>query len=438
MSKFVRQSKVRHLFAAEPKPEQTYQNFKMSTATGDHNYIKGNSRFFAVPIMSGGGALTVVNLEKLGKQPAQLPCLDGHKGPVLDFDFNPFHDNIIATGGDDGKLMVWGIPPGGLVETQTDALVTMSGHQRKINVVRFHPTAEHVLATGAADNFIKIWDAEKGDCVTNIEDHPAMILDLIWNYDGSKLLSSCKDKNVRIIDPRTGATTATVEAHDGTKTTKLEWLGNSNNFVSVGFNRQSKRQFKLWDSRNLAKEMVGVDIDQAAGVIMPFYDEDINVLYLAGKGDGNVRYFEIVNEDPWQFYISDLKTQTPCRGMAVLPKRTVDVTACEVTRFLKFTGTDVIPLSFTIPRKSDMFQADIFPDCRAAKSAVNAEAFFGGKIANPVLMSLDPKKRTDAPASSTVAMAKVKTAGEIQKDLDHATKRIAELEELLKKNHISF
>jgi len=438
MSRIVRQSKVRHLFSQEPKPEDTYQNFKLSTATGDHNYIKGNALYFGVPIASGGGALAVVSYHDKGKQPAQPACLDGHKGPVLDFDFNPFHDSIVCTGGDDGKAMIWGIPPGGLKETQADPLVTLAGHQRKINVVRFHPTAEHVVATGSQDNFIKIWDAENGVDKTSIEDHPGMILDVIWNYEGSSLLTSCKDKMLRLVDPRTGATTGSIEAHDGTKTTKVEWLGKGNKFCSVGFTRQSKRQLKIWDCKKLDKELSALDIDQAAGVIMPFYDEDINVLYLAGKGDGNIRYYEIVDEDPYQFYIGEYKTNTPCRGVAVLPKRVVHTAECEVTRCLKLTTSTVEPIRFIIPRKSDLFQADLYPDCRAPKAALKAEAFFGGKNAPPILMSLDPKKRTDAPAETAVTLAKVKSAAEVQKELDAATKRISELEDLLKKHNIKF
>lgn len=437
MSKFVRQSKVRHLFANEPKPEETYQNFKLSTATGDHNYIKGNGLYFGVAISSGNGALAIVSHNEKGKQGPQPPCLDGHKGPVLDFDFNPFHDAIVCTGGDDGKAMIWGIPPGGLKETQADPLVTLTGHQRKINVVRFHPTAEHVVATGSADNFVKVWDAEKGLDKVSIEDHPAMILDVIWNYDGSQLLTSCKDKMVRMVDPRTGATSASCEAHDGAKTAKLEWLGKGTKFVTAGFNRQSKRQLKIWDSKKLDKELSAIDIDQAAGVLMPFYDEDINVLFLAGKGDGNIRYYEIVDEDPYQFYIGEFKTNTPCRGVAMLPKRVVSTADCEIDRMLKLTTTTIEPIRFVIPRKSELFQSDLFPDCRAPKAAIKADDFFGGKNSAPVLMSLDPKKRTDAPAESAVTMAKVKSAGEIQKELDAALKRIHELEELLKKNNIS-
>jgi len=313
----------------------------------------------------------------------------------------------------------------------------LTGHQRKINVVKFHPSAEHVVATGSADNFLKIWDAEKGQDKTSVEDHPAMILDLVWNHDGSQVATSCKDKMVRIVDPRTGATVASCEAHDGTKTTKLEWLGKGTRFASVGFNRQSKRQLKIWDSKKLDKELSAHDIDQAAGVIMPFYDEDINVLYLAGKGDGNIRYFEIVDDEPYQFFISEYKTTTACRGVAMLPKRVVNTHDCEVTRMLKLTTSVVEPIRFIIPRKSELFQADLYPDTRAPKAAIKADDFFAGKNANPVLMSMDPKHRTDTSGQSQITMSKVKSAADVQKELDAALKKIAELEELLKKNNIA-
>jgi coronin-1B/1C/6 len=122
----------------------------------------------------------------------------------------------------------------------------------------------------------------------------------------------------------------------------------------------------------------------------------------------------------------------------MLPKRVVNVNECEVTRLLKLTTSTVEPLRFIIPRKSDLFQSDIFPDARAPKAALSSDAFFDGKNANPVLMSLDPKKRTDAPAEAAVAMKAVKSSADTAKDLEHALARIAQLEALLTKNHISF
>ena len=63
------------------------------------------------------------------------------------------------------------------------------------------------------------------------------------------------------------------------------------------------------------------DLDQASGVIMPHYDESNNVLYLAGKGDGNIRYFEITDKAPYCFSISDYRSSTSQKGLCFLPKR---------------------------------------------------------------------------------------------------------------------
>jgi coronin-1B/1C/6 len=304
----------------------------------------------------------------------------------------------------------------------------------------FHPTAEHVLATGSADQLVKILDVEKGAAQFSV-DHPGgVIYDVCWSYNGDQLLSACKDKMLRIIDPRSGSFAGEVEAHEGTKTTKLCYLGKEEKVLSAGFTKQSKRQFKIWDPRKLAKEIASADIDQAAGVLMPFYDEDTNLLYLTGKGDGNVRYYEIVNDEPWQFFISEYRSTTPCRGMAMLPKRICDVMKCEVTRMLKLGTNNVEPLPFIIPRKSDLFQADLFPPARAGKPAMNATEFFGGKSAKPTLMELDPKKRPAGEAGGAAAaktFSAPKSVAQLNAELDAAHKRIAELEAKLKANNIA-
>ena len=51
----------------------------------------------------------------------------------------------------------------------------------------------------------------------------------------------------------------------------------------------------MWDLRNLHKPIAADSLDQASGVILPFFDVDTNMLYLAGKGDGNIRYYEVMD-----------------------------------------------------------------------------------------------------------------------------------------------
>lgn len=438
MSRFVRASKVRHVYCQPEKAENQWHNLRLSSATGDHNYIKGNTKFFAVPYQAGGGALAVLPYDKPQKLATNFPMITGHKGNVLDFDFNPFHEHIIATTSEDCTVKVWGIPEGGITENINDALVNLPGHQRKSSHLEFHPTAEHVLMSSGADYKVKLWDIEKGSEYLTIDEHAQLVQDAAWDYTGAVLATSCKDKKMRLFDPRSGACTATVGAHEGAKGVKMTFLGPKDKLVSVGFTRQSKRQFKIWDYRKMigadgeAAPIVTVDIDQAAGVIMPFYDESTNLLFLAGKGDGNVRYYEMVDDTPWAFSISEYRSSTSCKGMAMVPKRAMNVMGCEIARMLKLTSRSVEPLSFIIPRKSEMFQDDIFPDCYAGTPSTTADEFFAGKDAKPNLMSLDPSKQGGggggAPGSPKKAFVPLKPAAQLQKELDVALARIKELE----------
>jgi hypothetical protein len=61
----------------------------------------------------------------------------------------------------------------------------------------------------------------------------------------------------------------------------------------------------------------------------------------------------------------------PCAGMAMLPKRGVDVRGIEVARFMTATQSSVERLSFFQPRSGDLanlFQDDIYVDCKNGKN----------------------------------------------------------------------
>ena len=285
-----------------------------------------------------------------------------------------------------------------------------------------------VLATGSADHTVKLWDIEQGEEKMTLTGNPENIQDMKWSYDGSMMATSCKDKQMRIFDARTDAVVQSCKPHEGSKCFKTCWLGKSNNIVTVGFTRQSKRQFMIWDHRDLSKAIHTESLDQSAGVIMPFYDEDSNVMYLAGKGDGNIRFFEMVPEKPFCFSLSEYRAGQSQKGIAFIPKRHCDTKKCEVMRAIKLTSNSAEPLSFIIPRKSDRFQIDIYPDTRSGIPALEAADFFAGaKDFTPKLQSMDPAKQTGGETKQSMP-SNIKSKGQIQKELDAALARIAELE----------
>ena len=101
-----------------------------------------------------------------------------------------------------------------------------------------------------------------------------------------------------------------------------------------------------------------------------------------------------------------------------MPRRGVDPSKCEIGRILKLTNNGTVePLSFIVPRKSDLFQEDLFPPCQAGKPAHNAESFFAGNNKKPILMSMDPKDRKQEGTESTKTFTKPKTVMELKKEL---------------------
>jgi len=389
-TRVVRSSKYRHVFGQAAKNEECYLNVNVTRSAWDSNYIRANPKYFAVCWEAGGGgSLAVISHENQGKlAQGNVPLFAGHKGAVLDLDFNPFNDNLIASVSEDATIMIWGIPEGGLTKTTTEPLQTLHGHKRKVGTANFNPIASNILATTSTDFTVKIWDIEQGKNIRTVEGHADIINSLDWNYNGSQIATTCKDKKVRVVDPRTETAVQEAFSHAGNGGTRVCWM--KDKVLTLGFTKTSEREFKIFDPRKVGDPLTQLSIDTSAGIIMPFFDYDTNVLFLAGKGDGNIRYYEIVDEAPYFHYLTEYKSATPQRGMAFVPKRALNVSECEIARALKLSPNKVEPISFRVPRKSELFADDLFPDTYAGEPSLSAEEWDSGQNAEPKITSLAP------------------------------------------------
>mmetsp|Transcript_130214 Transcript_130214/g.291165 ORF Transcript_130214/g.291165 Transcript_130214/m.291165 type:complete len:459 (+) Transcript_130214:63-1439(+) len=445
--KVVRDSKFRHVFGEPDK--KTYEDLRLSSKATESTGIRGNSKFFSFPWDSGGGgALAVVPLPRTGRLPRDLPLVTGHSGPILDFEFNPFDDNMLCSCSEDLTVKVWNIPDEGIKAHLKEPLVNLEGHGKKVSFCTHNPSVNGIVATTSFDLTCKIWNiAEQEEAFSlPVADQ---VLSLKWNYTGSLLAATCKDKKLRIIDPRQRSIAAECKIHEGAKASKVEWLGSTNlldecnKLVTTGFSSQAERQLNVWDMRNFsstedAKELNQLILDQGTGALYPFWDPGCQMLYLAGKGDGNVRFFEATPEEPYLHYISDYRSTTPQKGFAFFPKRCVDVSRHEIMKGLKLETTSVIPISFRVPRKSEAFQEDLFPDCTAGVAAMQAEEWVSSEESRPpIQQSMRPGAASAAAAqgAGSGAATGVVSVKDLKKNLAEAQVRIQALEkenELLK------
>jgi len=370
--------------------------------------------------------VVVLALNKPGRL-GKLPSIQVHKASVLDHQFHPFLNTLIATAGEDGYVKVSQFPEGGLTENVEKAIVTLEGHSKKVAFVKFHPTANNILASASHDFLVKLWDIEAQTEAVNFEDHPEVVLSVDWNADGSQLATTCKDKKIRIFDPRDSKSCLTTEGFAGTKRSSVVWASNHGLLLGVGFSKTSVRQYGVWDPKNLSAPLNIIDLDQSAGVVIPMYDPDNSILYLAGKGDASIRYFELVKEKPYLHPLSEFRDTNSQQGVAWLPKRACDTTKCEIAHCLRLMKDSVVPISFQVPRKSDLFQKDLFPDAYAGVPSMEAKEYLSGENKAPVLKSMKPGSTQQEQVVVKTFSAK-KSPAELEAENEKLKARVAELE----------
>uniref|UniRef100_A0A8C8BNH6 Coronin n=1 Tax=Otus sunia TaxID=257818 RepID=A0A8C8BNH6_9STRI len=351
MRRVVRQSKFRHVFGQAVKNDQCYDDIRVSRVTWDSSFCAVNPRFVAIIVdASGGGAFLVLPLHKTGRIDKSYPTVCGHTGPVLDIDWCPHNDQVIASGSEDCTVMVWQIPENGLTLSLTEPVVVLEGHSKRVGIVAWHPTARNVLLSAGCDNAIIIWNVGTGEALINLDDmHVDMIYNVSWNRNGSLICTASKDKKVRVIDPRKQEIVAEKEkTHEGARPMRAIFLADGNIFTT-GFSRMSERQLALWNPKNMEEPIALHEMDTSNGVLLPFYDPDTNIIYLCGKSHLFIFFFE---------------------------------------RFFKLHERKCEPIIMTVPRKSDLFQDDLYPDTAGPEAALEAEEWFEGKNADPLLISL--------------------------------------------------
>jgi coronin-1B/1C/6 len=384
----VRTSKFRHIFGANQKREQCYDNIRVSKASWDSTFCDVNPKFVAVIVESGGGgAFLVIPLAKVGRVAPDAPLVAGHKGPVLDIQWCPHNDNVIASASEDCTVKVWQIPDGGVTRTMTETVVDLVKHQRRVGIVLWHPSAQNILLSAGSDNQVVVWNVGTGEALISFT-LPDLVYSGCWNWDGSEVLFTCKDRKLRRVDPRTGEIEEEAIAHEGNKASRAIFLKNGLVFTT-GFTKHSERQYSLRAPGHLDDPIVMVELDTSNGVMFPLYDPDANLIYLCGKGDSVVRYFEITPEPPFVHYINTFQTPDPQRGIGMMSKRGIDVSTCEITRFYRINNNgfcQVIP--FTVPRKSELFQEDLYPDTQADVPAITADDWWSGTNIDPIMVPM--------------------------------------------------
>lgn len=131
----------------------------------------------------------------------QLQTLTGHTGEVTSAAYSP-DSRLLATGGSDGKVLLWDAERG-------ESKLTLAGHRAAVNGVVFRPDSQ-ALATGSRDGTVRVWNTATGKVQHVLPGREHDHQSLAFSPDNRYLAWAGGDATVTIWNSDTGQKVATL------------------------------------------------------------------------------------------------------------------------------------------------------------------------------------------------------------------------------------
>ncbi|NXS25118.1 CORO7 protein, partial [Mystacornis crossleyi] len=301
------------------------------TTPGECDGFCANHQRVALPLLSAGGQIAVLELSKPGRLPdVAVPTIQNGVA-VADLSWDPFDPRHLAVAGEDARIRLWRIPEGGLQETLQDPEAILQGHTEKIYSIRFHPVASNLLVSSSYDMTVRIWELSAGREVLCLQGHTDQIFSMAWSPDGKKLATVSKDGRIRLYEPRHSSQPQQEgPGPEGGRGARLVWVCGGDYLLVSGFDSRSERRILLYRAQALPEGPLAVlGLDVAPSTLLPFYDEDTSVVFLTGKGDTRVFLYEVTPEPPYFLECNSFTSNEPHKGFVFLPKTVCDVREVE-------------------------------------------------------------------------------------------------------------
>jgi hypothetical protein len=401
-------SKYKHVYGEEWPPSELQTGLRPDLSAVDSaGFLACSALHWAVP-WSGGGGPVYVGRHGRGcgtKIEPAAACLNGQKGPVRGVDFSPFDPSLLATGSEDSTVLLWKVPSSGITGDESPT-ACIRGNTHGVKQVSWHPQVKDVLmvatGSGASNASVRVFNAPTGQQLSYHE-HPAPINHVCFSSCGSFVASTCKDSKVRIFSARDGSPIAESDGSTGGPRQLCAWYSRSgiDLLISTGFGMASLRQMYVWDPRNLGTPVSTTSMDYANGVLLPLVSEAVGIIYLAAKGDRNIKCYEMIGPTPSA--ANEFRAAGgPLTGVALIPPgpSTLDVMNCEVSRLLRLGADGFLqPVSFILPRAAELksfFQDDVYGPVRKCPASVaspesQVEAWVAGEPVLAEMHSLMPE-----------------------------------------------
>ena len=304
----------------------------LSKEETDGRLIAVNEKFLAMSWINKGQIIIVNSLEPKQIQ-SNSPYLQRNNSEILDLEFSPFNNNILASGNSDNSVLLWNIPKEGITKNITDSNSIYNKHANKVNFINFNPVASDVICSSTNDGEIHIWSVEKRNNFIEFKtDSPTIVS---WNQNGNLIGATTKNNNINIFDPRNKTISFKKKISDSFRKSKFVF-NDDNLFTTISWLKDGDYKFLyLWDIRKLDKEVDSIIIDTSANICTPFVDRELKLIYTVGKDESKIRMFDY-SEQKFK-KLSTFNSKISSAYSVFFNRKCLDNKKIEIGRFARYS-----------------------------------------------------------------------------------------------------
>ncbi|KAL6432888.1 hypothetical protein ACFW04_006322 [Cataglyphis niger] len=124
-----------------------------------------------------------------------VKMFQAHKEAIRGLSFSPT-DHKLATCSDDGTVRIWDF-----LRCHEERI--LRGHGADVKCVHWHPQKSLVIS-GSKDNQqpVKLWDPKTGQSLATLHAHKSTVMDVKWNENGNWLVTASRDHLLKLFDLR--------------------------------------------------------------------------------------------------------------------------------------------------------------------------------------------------------------------------------------------
>ena len=323
--------------------KEKYEKCFLSKFKTEGRLISMNEKYLAM-LWKNMGEIVIVNSSKPCIIHEDRPRIKGPKNNILDLEFSPFDNHLLASANDNNSVLLWKIPEEGINEDIINEKQIYQNHKNnKVNFVNFNPIDKDIILSSTYSGNIHIWNITKNDSLNEFNYENITSFECIsWNPNGA-LISACANlKNINIFETRTNKIIFNYQINEMYKPSKFVWIDN-NLLVTTSWNKKEEKLLKLWDIRKVNDdytsqgEITSIIVDNSTNVSIPYINREQKLLYSIGKDEKYIKIYEY-NGDKFNEinrYYSNFKSP-----YSILFDRKCLDSKLEIDRFIRYNNTN--------------------------------------------------------------------------------------------------